>query len=381
ALGSFYLIHNTLTAVKLWDFEGEQFIPVNGKEIFSGNIESITTKEKAKFPQDFFPERQCKWSRKGFIRTRWKVKDCLFDLINIHLFHDASNFLSIESFPSPYTKSRQHALKYTLDRFANDAFDKVPFFIFGDFNFRLDTGGVIKKLTKNCSPLHIKSAKNGETEKLVYKDPCGNSPLLLTLEKKVFDFQNQELFCEEENFKWLLDFDRELEDFRNDIFEYMISFPPSYPFTEDSENSRYMKTRCPAWCDRVLLSQSAKNLINNVCDYRLIVNLFCCIQEKDTNNSVIYQMIGRSVPMGDHKPVFLWFQLDTKSVINNSPRIVTVLDMPARKYCNGANLKQFDRITLKINRLEEIDIFGEYKTEFVLNLKEIIRRDYLINRI
>nr|CAH7752280.1 unnamed protein product [Callosobruchus chinensis] len=27
-----------------------------GKEIHSGNIEAVVTKEKAKFPQDFFPE-------------------------------------------------------------------------------------------------------------------------------------------------------------------------------------------------------------------------------------------------------------------------------------------------------------------------------------
>lgn len=33
-----------------------KFIPVHEKEIHSGNIESVVTKEKAKFPQDFFPE-------------------------------------------------------------------------------------------------------------------------------------------------------------------------------------------------------------------------------------------------------------------------------------------------------------------------------------
>lgn len=34
------------------------FAPVEGKEIHSGNIEAVVTKEKAKFPQDFFPEVQ-----------------------------------------------------------------------------------------------------------------------------------------------------------------------------------------------------------------------------------------------------------------------------------------------------------------------------------
>lgn len=71
------------------------FIPVDGKEIHSGNIEAVTTKEKAKFPQEFFPE--CKWSRKGFLRTRWSISGTVFDLINIHLFHDASNFIAMET--------------------------------------------------------------------------------------------------------------------------------------------------------------------------------------------------------------------------------------------------------------------------------------------
>lgn len=36
----------------------------------------------------------------------------------------------------------------------------------------------------------------------------------------------------------------------------------SYPFCEDvNDGLSYMKTRCPSWCDRILMSQSAKNII------------------------------------------------------------------------------------------------------------------------
>ena len=79
----------------MWDFKDCTFVPVTDKEIHSGNIEAVTTKEKAKFPQEFFPE--CKWSRKGFLRTRWSLSGTVFDLINIHLFHDASNFIAMET--------------------------------------------------------------------------------------------------------------------------------------------------------------------------------------------------------------------------------------------------------------------------------------------
>ena len=39
----------------------------------------------------------------------------------------------------------------------------------------------------------------------------------------------------------------------------------SYPFSEDvSDGMSYMKTRCPSWCDRILLSHSAKDIIFQV---------------------------------------------------------------------------------------------------------------------
>lgn len=169
ALGNLYFIHNSLKNIKIFDFKENVFQPVTGKEIFSGNIEDVPFKEKAKFPQKLFPE--CKWSRKGFMRTRWAFEECIFDLINIHLFHDASNFIAMESvsyclwlgctlfslqlifriinshfyfkFPSQYTIIRQNALKHALDKFSSDQYANVPLFVFGDFNFRLDTKAVI----------------------------------------------------------------------------------------------------------------------------------------------------------------------------------------------------------------------------------------------
>jgi inositol-1,4,5-trisphosphate 5-phosphatase len=39
-----------------WEIAAMSFVPANGKEVHSGNIEAVSTKEKSKFPQDFFPE-------------------------------------------------------------------------------------------------------------------------------------------------------------------------------------------------------------------------------------------------------------------------------------------------------------------------------------
>lgn len=39
----------------------------------------------------------------------------------------------------------------------------------------------------------------------------------------------------------------------------------SYPYSEDSsQGEQYMNTRCPAWCDRILMSLSAKELVLKV---------------------------------------------------------------------------------------------------------------------
>lgn len=40
---------------------------------------------------------------------------------------------------------------------------------------------------------------------------------------------------------------------------------PSYPYSEDArQGEQYMNTRCPAWCDRILMSPSAKELVLRV---------------------------------------------------------------------------------------------------------------------
>ncbi|XP_011645590.1 uncharacterized protein LOC105432464 [Pogonomyrmex barbatus] len=284
ALGNFYFVHESLSDVLLWDFNECTFIPVNGKEVHSGNIEAVTTKEKAKFPQEFFPE--CKWSRKGFLRTRWSISGTVFDLINIHLFHDASNFIAMEMFPSVYSKTRRRALEHTLDKFHNDKYPNVPYFLFGDFNFRTDTASVIKKLTEDTQERRL--SNKGNISKLQFHNR--DDDLILTLGKKEFShYEHQNVFMKNGG-EWLREYDKELEDFEGRLFEFPINFVPSYPFQEDiNEPINYMQTRVPAWCDRVLLSPTAKTLVQDI----------------DDTEAVEYGIIGPTTCMGDHKPVYL----------------------------------------------------------------------------
>lgn len=67
-------------------------------------------------------------------------------------------FLIFLQFPSVYSKTRRRALEHTLDRFHNDKYPNVPYFLFGDFNFRTDTASVIKvRLISNYDTIERKS--------------------------------------------------------------------------------------------------------------------------------------------------------------------------------------------------------------------------------
>ncbi|XP_047616778.1 inositol polyphosphate-5-phosphatase A isoform X2 [Phacochoerus africanus] len=337
ALGSFYFLHESLKSIYQFDFKGKKYKKVAGKEIYSDTLESTPMLEKEKFPQDYFPE--CKWSRKGFIRTRWCIADCAFDLVNIHLFHDASNLVAWETSPSVYSGIRHKALGYVLDRITDQRFERASYFVFGDFNFRLDSKAVVEVLDPEGAQLRhpqcrlrvqppvwhscitsawttvlrercpravwktlctkatmqtVRAADTNEVVKLIFRESDNDRKVMLQLEKKLFDYFNQEVF-RDNNGTALLEFDKELSVFKDRLCELDISFPPSYPYSEDSSQGRqYMNTRCPAWCDRVLMSPSAKELI---------------LRSESEEKAATYDHIGPSVCMGDHKPVFLAFRV------------------------------------------------------------------------
>uniref|UniRef100_A0A8C3GBE4 inositol-polyphosphate 5-phosphatase n=1 Tax=Cyclopterus lumpus TaxID=8103 RepID=A0A8C3GBE4_CYCLU len=278
ALGSFYFIHESLKNIHQFDFKAKKFKKVVGKETYSETLESTPSLEKEKFPQDYFPE--CKWSRKGFIRTRWALADCAFDLVNIHLFHDASNLVAWEKSPSVYSGTRQKALGYALDRYCthrtmvakkeclscfsritDQRHEKLPYFVFGDFNFRLDSKQVIESLCSTAAMQTVRAADTNEVDKLIFRESDNDRKVVLQLEKKLFNYVYQDVF-RENNGTSLLQYDKELSVFKDRLHELEISFPPSYPYSEDSsQGKQYMNTRCPAWCDRILLSPSARELV------------------------------------------------------------------------------------------------------------------------
>jgi len=405
ALGSLYLIHDSVQNIKLYNFRTAQYDLIQNRVIHKdknvdfkydkskvdeGNLNSepeakieincdqassrsvkqnnesnnnhIETRketetlvltgpcdhvEKAKFPGELFPE--CRWSRKGFMRTRWMFNDKQsLDLVNIHLFHDASNLIAMETTPSPYAKNRRKALEFALKKLSTplpgQTQDEVPLFIFGDFNFRLDTNKVIQRITEGVSPSIRTNDYSGEPVKLIYRrklsgplqqdsapnnndtsaemkssipivadQELDNSNVVMTIGKKLFDCQNlDEIFRANKNTEWLLEFDNELKSFKDQLYEFKISFSPSYPFKEDKSGGHsYMKTRCPAWCDRILFNSAGNRMIfSRNQEIAGSLDSEKRIESLQSQGDVIYRLMGNSVPMGDHKPVLLYCQLD-----------------------------------------------------------------------
>lgn len=354
ALGNLYFIHEDIDSVLIWDFVDCKFVAVEGREVLSGNIENVPIKEKAKFPQHFFPE--FKWSRKGFLRTRWSVNNCIFDLINIHLFHDASNIVAMQSSPSLYCGNRKRALVHTLQRFENDNYSKVPLFIFGDFNFRLDSCSLIKALTPTAVAQQTLGKKD-QVNKVVYTEE-GNGKVVLTVETKSFDCHERHADLFGNMIKWLMQYDLEPKEFQDRLCEFEVSFPPSYPFTEDVKDGlSYMKTRVPSWCDRILLSHSAKDVISS-----------------ESHCKPEYGLIGKDTCMGDHKPVSLFVRMrpGKGNESADSESFVAHLEIPARKRglsINGEVVPERDLESVNIHDFAIFEKEQELIPEFRVSIK------------
>ncbi|XP_056102659.1 inositol polyphosphate-5-phosphatase A [Rhinichthys klamathensis goyatoka] len=294
ALGSMYFIHKSLKNIQQYDFNVKEFKAVSGHNKYVGSLEGVTTMEKEKFPKNFWPD--FKWSRKGYMRTRWIIHNQGLDLVNVHLFHDASNLIACNASPSVYTANRKKALRYVINRIEDNSYSPLPFFLFGDFNFRLDTLSLVQNLSMSADIQTVKKDSSNEVEKIICEEKDNDHQVLLHIETKLFAYLHQAVF-RENNGKELLKYDKEISAFHDVITEEDIRFPPSYPYSEDyTKPTQYMNTRCPAWCDRILMSHSAGDIIH---------------RREESESGVVYNTLGSNICMGDHKPVFLFFPLKT----------------------------------------------------------------------
>ncbi|XP_061624512.1 inositol polyphosphate-5-phosphatase A isoform X4 [Phyllopteryx taeniolatus] len=260
ALGSMYFIHKSLKNIRQYDFSVKDFKAVPGLDKFVGSLDGVTTMEKEKFPKNFWPD--FKWSRKGFMRTRWIIHDRGLDLVNVHLFHDASNLIACKTSPSVYSANRKNALRHVINRISDNCHNTTPFFLFGDFNFRLDTLSLVQHLSTSAEVQTVKKDSSNEVQKIICEEKADRQVILL-IEDKLFAYLHQAVF-RDDNGKALLKYDKEVTAFHDVVREEEITFPPSYPYSEEyTKPTQYMNTRCPAWCDRILMSHAAQQFIHS----------------------------------------------------------------------------------------------------------------------
>lgn len=285
ALGNLYLIHQRVEPAFLWNFTDKEFKEVTGDQVVYDNLQSDHYNCKKKFPEDFYPG--VRWSRKGYLHTRWKMFGSrVLNLINIHLFHDDDNLIALEKSPSVYSKYRKQALKFAMESVLRSIEDSSePLYIYGDFNFRLDFSAVVQHLmTSEKSPIQLEHVENGPARKMVYR--CEGRDFM-TIERKRFLLPMCNQFTEK--YKELMKYDQEPSGFE-DLKELPLDFQPSYPFSEEvTEGAKYMDKRCPGWCDRILMNEAGLKIV--------VQSPLGCM----------YNMMAKTVCVGDHKPIYLFF--------------------------------------------------------------------------
>ena len=215
--------------------------------------------------------------------------------------------MSVEEVPSIYCNFRRRALQYTLDKIQTDEHQSLPLFIFGDFNFRLEGKSVLTKLTRGLSRQCSETPDQNSDYVQFLND---EDQLVLSIGKKEFTLEKEHDETFQNAWNQWTKYDQEKETIAERLSEVPLNFPPTYPFEEDPDaGSKYMRTRCPAWCDRVLFSHPTRQ-----------------IMEGNGPDSSCYDIIGRTVCMGDHKPVFLQFRLRPD-----------VSNLPIPSYRNSSN--------------------------------------------
>ncbi|CAJ0917056.1 unnamed protein product, partial [Mesorhabditis belari] len=338
ALGSMYFVRSSsVDKVAQYNFEAGRYERLkDGIEMITKDLDKLPFVIKQKFPKHFWPS--FRWGRKGFVHARFRYAQHYFDLVNVHLFHDENNLALIHENPNLYSANRQRALAFVLAHLKNTQNGHPSYsFLFGDLNFRLDSTRFLNQLTAateshpigdsdlphgsvaNCLnlnvPHEVQHSSSGHelenhlslpTEQLrrtvsaiefrreisddsdsdqASERSFSKTNCVLRIEKKRFEYFNAKKLLQDWN--EYLEFDFETKAFP-ELHEIPIDFPPTYPWSEDpAESNVLMKTRAPAWCDRVLMNERAWKLV----------------KEGDAS----YQSFGQETCMGDHKPVYLCF--------------------------------------------------------------------------
>lgn len=249
ALGSVYLLHRDLADVDRYDYDDRAWSPLSGAPGSAVQCNGTSPHvRKTKFVLGQFGVMRS--SRKGGLRTGWRINGRPLQMVNVHLFADVSNIDAAAQTPSKDALIRRAALEFLIDGVSDPAHEsddsggpaveestdgrpgkrsrKGPAraqlpeaaFFFGDFNFRLANSELAQvcrlRLPSHCSThttlrpflsllQHISSGSRGKfcrnrpdhpPTKVVYNKRGSGAPALV-LEKKKFLVTDPDFYAAE----------------------------------------------------------------------------------------------------------------------------------------------------------------------------------------
>jgi inositol-1,4,5-trisphosphate 5-phosphatase len=200
ALGNIYIFHERVEPIFLWDFEAKTFIEVTGEVLEFDTLSPGHCHKKTRFPNGFYPD--VKWSRKGFLHTRWRLFGShVISFVNIHMFHDEDNIVALEKSPSVYSSYRRKALEFTFsclsETLGHREAEDEPLFLYGDFNFRLDFSAVVKHILTANHHTKFVNTENGSINRIEYRaEDSSDDNAVVTVERKRFVPQDRNQFTQ-----------------------------------------------------------------------------------------------------------------------------------------------------------------------------------------
>lgn len=290
ALGCSFFVHKSLADIEQWNFNENCFSPLKRERRIDGITNEMDCIRKTKFPLSCYSKKTKQLHhRKGFTWTRWKIFNKEFDLLNVHLTHDACNVNCTLKSPTKYSKYRRRALEFLVDKTKEQNSDHR--ILFGDFNVRPDTKELVEHLMENIGSKQVENDDAGKPCSIVYKSLNESNTDLLQIKNKIFKMSSYDAF-NVDKVPNLIRFDREFNWLKDGhpFKEMPIKFQPTYPHKEDPEDggTTFGSVRCPSWCDRIVIDSDLYEGISQCSDFS-------------------YDSFGESLCLGDHKPVFLSF--------------------------------------------------------------------------
>lgn len=227
-------------------------------------------------------------SRKGFLLTSFRIGSRVVSFCNCHLYHDDSNEDATSQTPSKYYKQREKGFLELVCECLKVIKKEDPFFIFGDFNARLDGKSLLEYVKRVHQIDVVPEPKALVCPSLFWnlfrdKDKVNHIRQLFDIEPQLLidtvDEQTDLHLAEMPvrffpTFKFLASTPEwNFHSFSHSKTENEPSYVPKTEYTSlshfiadmthrrkmDSDviHKEFSLTRIPAWCDRVLFNSAA----------------------------------------------------------------------------------------------------------------------------